>query len=126
MADASAHAASSAKRFGGQPDDYLFLHQWFDSTKSAWCDQRHRAVLHSSFGIELAIQVFGQTFRRKSDNRAIPTRWIGEQHINEDCGFVPTLEDWLGALPLKDWMARGARKFVREFTLESENAQVAE
>lgn len=117
MADPSTHAASSAKRFGGKPEDYTHIHHWFDQTKGSWCDQRHRAVLHSSFGIELAIQVFGQTFRRKSDNRAVPTRWVGEQHVIEDCGFVPSIQDWLEDLPLKEWMRRGARAFVREFNL---------
>ena len=122
MADPYHHAVSSARSHGGVPDDYLHIHQWFDQTKAAWVDQRHRAVLHSTFGIQLAIQVFGQTFRRKSDGRAVPVRWIGEQHVREDCGFIPTLEDWLGELPMKDWMRKGARKFSDTFKVELEPA----
>jgi hypothetical protein len=117
VADAYHHALSSAKKYGGTADDYLAVHQWFDSTKAAYCDQRHRAVLHSSWGIELAIQLFGQTFTRASDGRAVPTRWIGEQHVVEDCGFVPTLKDWLSELPLQPWMLRGARTFSRTINL---------
>ena len=117
MADPAHHAISSAKRWGGKPEDYEHIHQWFDSTKIAWADPRHRSVLHSTFGIGLAIQVFGQTFRRKSDGRAVPTRWVGEQHVQEDCGFIPTLEDWLGKLPLEEWMRNGAVKFARSFKL---------
>jgi hypothetical protein len=120
MADAYDHARSSAKKWGGTPEDYLAVHQWFDSTKTAWCDQRHRAVLHSSFGIGLAIQIFGQTIRRTSDGRAISVRLIGEQHIREDCGFVPSIEQWLSKLPMEEWMYRGARTFVRELQLQEQ------
>ena len=118
MADAYHHAVSSAKQFGGVPNDYLGVHQWFDRTKASWCDQRHRAVLHSAFGIGLALEFFGQVIRRASDGRPVSVRWIGEQHVVEDCGFVPTLEDWLGELPPKPWMIRGARTFTRTFKLD--------
>jgi hypothetical protein len=118
MADAYTHAQSSARRFGGKWEDYIEIHRWFDSTKVVWADQRHRAVLHSAFGIGIALQVFGQIIFRKSDNVSVPVRWIGEQHVQEDCGFIPSLQDWLQDLPMKDWMHKGARKFVRTFTLE--------
>jgi hypothetical protein len=102
------HAKSSAKRFGGAPEDYLEIHQWFDQTKAAWADTRHRAVLHSSFGIFLCEQFFGPTIVRISDQKEIPTRLIGEQHVKEDCGLIPSLQDWLGEIPIKTWMRRGA------------------
>ena|SRR5690348_11223467 len=117
MADPFHHAVSSARKFGGTPEDYLKVHQWFDATKAAWADPRHRAFRHSTFGIQTAIEVFGQTITRESDGRVIPTRWIGEQHVNEDCGFIPTLEDWLDDLPIKPWMVRGARKLSVELQL---------
>lgn len=116
MADPVHHSVSSAKKYGGVADDYLHIHQWFDQTKAAWADPRHRAVLHSAFGIQLCIDRFGQSFRRKSDNRAVPTRWIGEQHVLEDLGRIPTLEQWLGTLPVEPWMLR-AQKLSRTFTL---------
>lgn len=117
MADPWHHAVSSARRYGGVPEDYLHIHRWFDQTKHAWVDQRHRAILHNTFGIELCIQVHGQVFKRASDGREVPTRWIGEQHVQEDLGFVPTLDQWLGALPMTDWMRKGARKFTRTFNI---------
>lgn len=98
------HARSSARKFGGVPEDYLAVHNWFDQTKSGWADIRHRAVLHSSFGIFLCEQVFGVTFVRPSDGKPIPTRLIGEQHVLEDLGRIPTVQDWLGELPFQDWM----------------------
>jgi len=120
MADAAHHAKSSAKLYGGEWQDYLHIHRWFDATKITWCDQRHRAILHSAFGVDLAIQVFGQVFKRASDGREVPVRWIGEQHVREDCGFIPSVQDWLGELPVKEWMVRGARTFVRKFQLAEE------
>lgn len=104
------------RRFGGVPEDYLELHNWFDQTKASWADSRHRAVLHSSFGIFLAEQIFGITITRASDGKQVPTRLIGEQHVTEDCGFIPTIENWLDELPRKDWMVRGARALSQELT----------
>ena len=126
MADPFDHARSSVRKWGGVPEDYLEVHQWFDQTKVSWADPRHRSILHSSFGIGLAIQQFGQVIRRKSDNRAISVRWIGEQHVLEDCGFIPTLEDWLKNMPLEEWMVRGARKFSRELKLQDAQEQSAQ
>lgn len=109
MAHPFMHAISSAKRFGGAPDDYIEVHNWFDQTKSHYPDLRHRAILHSSFGIFLCEQVFGTTIERKSDGQQVPLRPIGEQHVFEDLGRIPTVQDWIADLPLKDWMVRGAR-----------------
>lgn len=120
MADPSTHAKSSAKRFGGHANDYLKIHQWMDATKMAWCDPRHRCVRHSTVGIATCIEVFGQTFIRASDGITVPVRPVAEQHVQEDLGFIPTLEDWFGDLPTKEWMTRGPRTFVRKFQLAEE------
>jgi hypothetical protein len=61
MAHPYHHAISSVEKFGGQVEDYLAIHQWFDQTKAHIADARHRAILHSSFGIFLCEQVFGAT-----------------------------------------------------------------
>ena len=119
MAHPYHHARSSARKFGGVPEDYLEVHSWFDQTKASWADLRHRAVLHSSFGIFLCEQVFGVTITRKSDGKVVPTRLIGEQHVVEDLGKIPTLQDWLEDLPFKDWMLRGARPLSRELGEEA-------
>ena len=112
------HAKSSARKFGGQPEDYIALHEWFDQTKAHLPDARHRSVLHSSFGIYLAQQVFGEVILRKSDGKPVPTRMLGEQHILEDMGMIPTLQDWLKELPLRSWMVKGAKALSKE--LESD------
>lgn len=116
MADATTHAKSSARSWGGEWEEYIHIHQWFDSTKCSWADPRHRAVLHSTFGVGLALQVFGPVLVLKN-GREVPVRMIGEQHVREDCGFIPQLSEWLQQLPMEPWMQRGARQFVRTFTL---------
>jgi hypothetical protein len=50
---------------------------------------------------------------RTSSGREVPIRVIAEQHIIEDCGFVPSLEDYLGEMPTQSWMVRGAVKLSR-------------
>lgn len=112
MAHPHHHAVSSARKFGGVASDYHEIHSWFDQTKGHLADARHRAILHSSFGIFLCEQMFGVTFRRASDGVEVPTRTIGEQHVREDMGRIPSIQDWLGELPLRPWMARYAKNPV--------------
>jgi hypothetical protein len=88
--DAYHHAMSSSRKWGGLPEDYLKIHQWFDGSKAIVCDFRHRALRHHAEGIDLAIQLFGPVIKI-STGRSIPTRWIGEQHIQEDFGHKPPL-----------------------------------
>lgn len=141
MAHSYHHAISSSKRYGGTPDDFIAVHSWFDATKSAYADQRHRAVLHNAYGIFLAEETFGlreevrllraaldrlprwvqrllgmyvpsttPTTITISTGKRVPIRFIAEQHVIEDCGFIPTLEQYLGEIPRKPWMYRGAQK----------------
>ncbi len=125
MSHAWFHARSSARKFGGEPEDYLAIHEWFDQTKMCWADTRHRAVLHSSFGIFLSEQVFGVTLTRASDGKEVPTRLIGEQHVIEDLGRIPTIQDWLDRLPYKPWMVTMARPLSREIEQEQPKEEAA-
>ena len=101
------HAESSAKKFGGVPEDYQKLHDWFDATKELMADFRHRALRHHSQGIFEAERVFGNTITN-SDGRRVPVRLIGEQHVKEDCGGrIPTVYDWLSQVVPKSWMNKG-------------------
>lgn len=107
------HAINSARRYGGIPEDYLAIHDFFDSTKSAWADIRHRAVLHSSFGIFIVEKVFGTTLKN-SDGKTVNIRDIGEDHVVEDCGQIPTIEKWFSKLPVEDWMlSKGQAQFTK-------------
>ena len=99
------HAVNSAKRYGGTPECYLHIHEWFDKTKSAWADVRHRAVLHSTYGIYVCQEVFGPTFVN-SDGKTVSVRDVAEDHVAEDFGGkIPTIQEWLDELPLKPWMS---------------------
>ena len=63
MAKADIHAESSAKKFGGEADDYLELHEFMDSSKAFLGDNRHRALFHSTAGIYYMQKVFGVDFK---------------------------------------------------------------
>ncbi|HHI71466.1 MAG TPA: hypothetical protein ENJ91_10720 [Rhodobacteraceae bacterium] len=101
------HAQSSARTFGGKPEDYLEIHQWFDATKESFADFRHRALRHHAEGIFEAERIFGVTITN-SDGKEVPVRYIGEQHVLEDCGGrIPNVADWLSNIRPEPWMARG-------------------
>lgn len=106
------HAQSSARTFGGKPEDYLKIHDWFDATKKSFCDFRHRALRHHAEGIFEAETVFGTTIMN-SDGKDVPVRYIGEQHVKEDLGGrIPSLCEWLSCIKPEPWMARA--QFVRK------------
>jgi hypothetical protein len=67
------HCKSSVHKFGGEEDDYLEIHQWFDETKNP-------------------------------DGKKVITRSIAEQHIREDLGFIPSVQDWLKCIKPELWM----------------------
>lgn len=106
MANCWHHALSSVKKFGGKPEDYYKLHLWFDDSKAGLCEFRHRAMRHHSEGIFWLEEAFGPTVTN-SDGKQVPTRLIGEQHVIEDLGRVPTIKDWLENLSPKAWMMKG-------------------
>ena len=97
------HARNSAKQFGGRPEDYLAIHRWFDESKTFFADFRHRALRHHSEGIFLAERIFGVTIS-KLDGGAVPVRYLGEQHVKEDLGRIPTAQDWLSQIRPERWM----------------------
>lgn len=102
------HAQSSARRHGGEAADYLALHEWFDETKAHMPDPRHRALRHHAEGIFLAVQVFGVTIQNR-EGKEVPTRILGEQHVKEDLGYIPTVKDWLQYMTLPAMMNRPQR-----------------
>jgi hypothetical protein len=103
MAHPLKHAQSSGKRFGGKPEDYLPIHNWFDESKAFLADFRHRALRHHSEGIFLCERIFGVSITN-SEGKEIPVRYIGEQHVKEDLGRIPTAQDWLTRIKPERWM----------------------
>ena len=56
----------------------------------------------------MAETIFGSTVTLSS-GRVIPFRWIGEQHVREDLGFIPSFADWVKAIRPEAWMGRALR-----------------
>lgn len=56
----------------------------------------------------MAETIFGQTLTL-STGRIIPTRWVGEQHVREDLGHIPSFSDWTRAIRPEPWMGRTER-----------------
>ena len=81
-----------------------------DESKKILADFRHRALRHHAEGIFMAETVFGRTITLSS-GRVIPTRWVGEQHVIEDLGRIPSFADWARAIsPESGWAARNGSK----------------
>lgn len=105
MANPYHHAVSSVKKWGGKVEDYINIHSWFDQSKAHYADFRHRALRHHSEGIFQCEEKFGVAIQN-SDGRMIPVRWVGEQHVKEDLGFIPTISDWFSNIAPKGWMMK--------------------
>lgn len=116
------HAELSVKKWGGRPEDYMPIHDFIDSSKAHFPDIRHRALLHSSFGIYLAERVFGTNIRITKakpgvvkpccdeDFVLVSVRDIAEQHVLQDLGYIPTVQDYLQHLPIQSWMGGKKKK----------------
>ena len=52
--------------------------------------------------------IFGPTLTLSS-GRVIPTRYVGEQHVQQDLGFIPSFVDWMRAIRPLPWMGRAGR-----------------
>ena len=50
--------------------------------------------------------------------KIVPTRWVGEQHVQEDMGFIPPVSMWLERIQGEPWMNR-SRKLSRELEKET-------
>ena len=51
----------------------------------------------------MAEKIFGTTIIN-SDGRVVPVRFIGEQHVKEDLGRIPTVAEWLAQIQPANWM----------------------
>lgn len=119
MANPYHHALSSVKKWGGAVEDYVQIHHWFDESKAYHGDFRHRALRHHAQGIFECERLFGKTLVL-STGKVIPVRWVGEQHVTEDCGYIPTLSDWVKSIRPEPWM-NAPRKLSRELEEETKH-----
>jgi hypothetical protein len=100
------HALSSVRKWGGTAEDYLPLHQFFDEpSKLITADFRHRMLRHHAEGIFMLERFFSPTITI-STGRVVPVRFVGEQHVREDLGFIPSFADWVRCIRPEPWMGR--------------------
>ena len=100
------HAKTTARIFGGKPEDYMPIHNWLDATKEHFCDFRHRALRHHAEGIFECERQFGETITN-SDGNKVPVRYVAEMHVMQDCGGrIPTIADWLSKIQPEPWMSK--------------------
>jgi hypothetical protein len=94
------HAKASASRHGGVWRDYLSVHNVFDCSKAAFATTQHRALLHNELGIEITVLKNGETLIN-SDGATVAVRELATEHLLEDIGFTPRLDQWLAAVELE-------------------------
>ena len=117
MANAFVHSRSSARKFGGVPEDYMSIHMKMDCSKAYVADNRHRTLTHHPFWIhEVMIPIFGYLIKN-SDGRDVCVKDICEQHILEDfqMKYIPTAQDYVENIEFKDWMQNGIQGYPRSF-----------
>lgn len=88
------HARISAHLHGGDWLHYQPVHDFFDTSKAALPDMRHRLMLHSDLGCLIAGDIFGETILN-SDGKAVPVADIAGQHQVDDLGRTVPLDEWL-------------------------------
>jgi hypothetical protein len=98
------HSRIHVKKYGGTVADYADIDDFIDSSKSSVPDVRHRAILHSAFGCFLVEQAFGRT-RINSEGKEYSPRDVAEDHILQDLGFIPTMEQYLNNMTIQPWMS---------------------
>ncbi len=108
MAHSYHHAVSSARKWGGVPEDYLPVHDWMDGSKVILADFRHRALRHHAEGCWMAETIFGITITNSSGH-VVPVRMIAERHIVEDLRRIPSFADWVRCIRPEPWMGRTTR-----------------
>lgn len=118
------HALSASVKYGGEVEDYITIETWLDESKSHIANFRHRALRHHSEGIFMAERIFGVVITN-SEGRKITVREICELHIMEDCGFIPTVFDWLSCIRPESWMRGvGVKKEYFGNLLKDKNEEI--
>lgn len=123
MAKPYVHAKSSARQFGGIPDDYIEIHNFLDCSKGTIADNRHRALTHNAWFLSNVLErvKFANSCDPTPDNRfptiinsdgnEVSVREIGEQHVLEDyrLRYIPSAQDFLQEIEFQPWMNNGLK-----------------
>jgi hypothetical protein len=118
MAHPVHHALSSSKKFSTEGrfvswEEHYPIHSFLDSSKSYFSDARHRALFHQEEGFKIIRALFKNLFSERD------IEIIVKQHIEEDLGRVPALNDWIREEEVKlDLKIKDVNKKTREEVLE--------
>jgi hypothetical protein len=126
MANAWIHSKSSARKYGGTPEDYMPLHEKMDCSKAYFSSNVHRALTHHMFWVmEVMVPLFGYTIKN-SEGKDVCTKDICEQHILEDFGmkYIPTAQDYLEHIDFQDWMQNGIKDCPSSFRKIKEKGNI--
>jgi hypothetical protein len=99
------HARITARRYGGEWQDWIAIHNWIDRSKAVFPSMQHRMFLHSDFGEWLTVRIHGEKIGADGGT-VIPTRDLFLDHQVEDLGRVVTLAEWLREIDADYWMRR--------------------
>lgn len=93
------HSLLSVRDYGGKTNDYYDIHYAMDYSKYFLSDgnAHHRAFSHNWWGISMVENSF-EPILTNSDGKEIEVRQILIDHVRQDCGTVPTLQQCLDAL----------------------------
>ena len=119
------HAENSVKLFGGEYQDYIEIHKFFDTFRYSVSDPRHRMFLHNTTGVMICERVFGD-FVENSDNKKIAVRDIAEQHIMEDLGQIPTPTEWLENINAKEWVKPFKAKLEKKWEKQNKSKEMTD
>jgi len=92
MAHPYHHALSSSRLQGGDWISHYPIHAFLDSSKAHLADARHRSLFHNPTGLALCEKIPLTIPKEKK-------RSIAEQHIQEDIGKIPLLQEWIAKEP---------------------------
>ena len=106
------HAVSAARKWGGEPEHYVEIEEFIDSSKAILGDVRHRSMYHHTVGVWLCQRIFGRTLTIPKGNGdvEVPVRLIAERHVIEDLGWLPSPADYIKGMPIEPWMSGSRRK----------------
>lgn len=95
------HALLSVKRYGGKQEDYYNVHYLMDYSKHFITNGNavHRAFSHNWWGISLLESIIPLKIIN-----GVSIRQLLIDHVREDCGKVPTLEDCARALAAGEYL----------------------
>lgn len=98
-------------------EEYMPFHEWFDSTKAHCADGRHRLLLHNSWGIFMLAEKFGALYTN-SEGKKVAVRDIGEDHVLQDFGRIPSLGEILQMFSIRDMEKLFKQKTTTKLSLD--------